>query len=324
MIASEAGRRGLPNEAVYCASKFAQVGPHGGPRPRAARARHPLHEHVPRRRRHRLRDGPRPDAGHAGAGRDDGAARTWPRRSCSSLTRPRTPPDPRSRVPPGDRGLVGMTDAPTPSSARGSCPPPTSATEKVIPGMPGGRAARSWRSRRATRRRAATVADELGIPRAHGSYEALLADPDVDAVYIPLPNHLHAEWTIAAARAGKHVLCEKPLAMTAADAERMVGPAPDAGVALMEAFMYRLHPSWVAVREVVASRAHRPADRGPELVLVLQRRPGQHPQHPRGGWRRAVRHRLLQRQPVADAVRRASRRRSRPPSPAIRRAASTS
>ena len=91
---------------------------------------------------------------------------------------------------------------------------------------------------------ARSFAEELGIPRAHGSYEALLADPEVDAVYIPLPNHLHLQWTIAAARAGKHVLCEKPLALTAADAERMVEACEREGVRLMEAFMYRLHPSW--------------------------------------------------------------------------------
>jgi predicted dehydrogenase len=97
------------------------------------------------------------------------------------------------------------------------------------------------------------VAAEIGIPRAHGSYAGLLADPDIDAVYVPLPNHLHAEWTIAAARAGKHVLCEKPLALTAADAERMVEACSAGGVFLMEAFMYRLHPSWVAVRELIGA-----------------------------------------------------------------------
>jgi predicted dehydrogenase len=101
--------------------------------------------------------------------------------------------------------------------------------------------------------RAKQVAAELGIPRAHEGYDALLSDPDVDAVYIPLPNHEHAAWTIAAARAGKHVLCEKPLAMTAAEGEEMVATCASEGVLLMEAFMYRLHPSWEAVRELVAS-----------------------------------------------------------------------
>jgi predicted dehydrogenase len=97
------------------------------------------------------------------------------------------------------------------------------------------------------------VAAELGIPTAHGSYEALLEDPDVDAVYIPLPNHLHREWTIAAARAGKHVLCEKPIALSSAESREMADVCAAEGVHLMEAFMYRLHPSWVAVRELVGS-----------------------------------------------------------------------
>jgi predicted dehydrogenase len=100
---------------------------------------------------------------------------------------------------------------------------------------------------------ASAAAERLGIPRAHGSYEALLEDPDVDAVYVPLPNHLHAEWTLRAAAAGKHVLCEKPLAMSAAQAQEMVDGCRGAGVLLMEAFMYRLHPQWDRVRELLAS-----------------------------------------------------------------------
>ncbi|MGZ8571508.1 MAG: Gfo/Idh/MocA family protein [Actinomycetota bacterium] len=100
---------------------------------------------------------------------------------------------------------------------------------------------------------AEAAAGRLGIPTAHGSYEALLADPEVDAIYNPLPNHLHAEWTIAAARAGKHVLCEKPLAVSSAQAQEMVDVCAAEGVRLMEAFMYRLHPSWETVRELVAS-----------------------------------------------------------------------
>jgi predicted dehydrogenase len=127
------------------------------------------------------------------------------------------------------------------------------ATEKTIPGLKrsslGEVVAIASRSAETAR----TAAERLGIPRWHGSYEALLSDPDVDAVYIPLPNHLHMEWTIAALRAGKHVLCEKPMALSAADAERMIAAAESSGRLLMEAFMYRHHPSWVALREVAAS-----------------------------------------------------------------------
>ena len=124
---------------------------------------------------------------------------------------------------------------------------------KVIPGMR--KAARSEVVAIASRdgEQARAVAGQLGIPTAHPSYEALLADPGIDAVYIPLPNHLHMDWTIAALRAGKHVLCEKPLAMTADDARRMVDVAHETGLHLMEAFMYRHHPSWVAAMDLVKS-----------------------------------------------------------------------
>jgi predicted dehydrogenase len=101
--------------------------------------------------------------------------------------------------------------------------------------------------------RAQLVATEFNIPRVHASYEALLGDPDIDAVYIPLPNSLHEEWTIAAARAGKHVLCEKPVAAQAAAAERMADACRAAGVVLMEAFMWRHHPQHERVRELLAS-----------------------------------------------------------------------
>lgn len=97
------------------------------------------------------------------------------------------------------------------------------------------------------------VAAELGIQQAYGSYQDLLDDAAIDAVYIPLPNHMHAEWAIAAARAGKHVLCEKPIAMSDHQARAMAAAAADAGVIVREAFMYQFHPTWQRAKELVAS-----------------------------------------------------------------------
>ena len=125
------------------------------------------------------------------------------------------------------------------------------ARTKVIPGMRKARRCDVTAIASRDADAASRIATELGIPRSHGSYEALLADPEIDAVYIPLPNHLHARWTLAAIEAGKHVLCEKPLALTVADATEMAAAARSAGVHLMEAFMYRLHPSWLAVRQMI-------------------------------------------------------------------------
>jgi predicted dehydrogenase len=99
--------------------------------------------------------------------------------------------------------------------------------------------------------RATATAAQLGIAHAHGSYDAVLADDEVDVVYIPLPNHLHAEWTARAVAAGKHVLCEKPLGLGVAEVEAMIAAADDAGVLLMEAFMYRFHPLWLRTRQLV-------------------------------------------------------------------------
>ncbi len=96
---------------------------------------------------------------------------------------------------------------------------------------------------------ARAAAGTLGIPRAYGSYEELLADPEIEAVYNPLPNHLHVPLTVKAAEAGKHVLCEKPIALTAAEAERLRAAADK--VLIMEAFMVRFHPQWQRARELV-------------------------------------------------------------------------
>src|SRR5207244_10489771 len=103
--------------------------------------------------------------------------------------------------------------------------------------------------------RAPEIAAKFQIPRTYGSYEGLLADRDIDAVYNPLPNSLHPEWTIRAAQAGKHVLCEKPLAVDAVQAQTMVDACRKAGVLLQEAFMYRYHPQIGELRRLAASGA---------------------------------------------------------------------
>lgn len=98
---------------------------------------------------------------------------------------------------------------------------------------------------------AAAFAADHGIAIAYDSYEALLADSEVDAVYVPLPNHLHGPITMAAADAGKHVLCEKPLALDAAQAREIVAHCDSKGVKLMEGFMYRFHPAWLTTKQLI-------------------------------------------------------------------------
>jgi predicted dehydrogenase len=104
--------------------------------------------------------------------------------------------------------------------------------------------------------RARAAAEQLGIPRVHGSYEALLADPGVDAVYIPVPNHLHVPWSMRALAAGKHVLCEKPIALDAREAQELVTAAQRyPKLKIQEAFMYRFHPQWLKTRQLVTEGA---------------------------------------------------------------------
>ena len=120
-------------------------------------------------------------------------------------------------------------------------------TEKVIPALFKSADVQVLAIASRTADQARAAAARLGIPRAHDSYEALLADPDIEVVYNPLPNHLHVPWTLAAARAGKHVLCEKPMALSAAELEVLRPHASQVHIA--EAFMVRHHPQWAAVRQ---------------------------------------------------------------------------
>jgi predicted dehydrogenase len=128
-------------------------------------------------------------------------------------------------------------------------------TAKVIPAMQ--RGTRSTVAAVASRDlgRAREAASALGIPTAYGSYEALIDDPSIDAVYIPLPNHLHLYWTTRAANAGKHVLCEKPLGFTEADVMAYIETRDRTRVKIQEAFMVRTHPQWLRAREMVRAGA---------------------------------------------------------------------
>jgi predicted dehydrogenase len=101
--------------------------------------------------------------------------------------------------------------------------------------------------------KAHAAAQQLGIPQAYGSYEELLADPSIDAVYNPLPNHLHVPWSIRAAEAGKHVLCEKPIALSVEETRQLIAARDSAHVKIGEAFMARTHPQWLRARELAQS-----------------------------------------------------------------------
>src|SRR4030095_7980925 len=125
------------------------------------------------------------------------------------------------------------------------------AVKKVIPAMQLG----EWSEVSAIASRnldkAHRAAEQLGIPRAYGSYDELLADEEIEAIYNPLPNNLHVEWTIKAAQAGKHVLCEKPISMTVAKAVRLLAVRRETGVKIEEAFMVRTNPQWAETLRMI-------------------------------------------------------------------------
>ncbi len=124
--------------------------------------------------------------------------------------------------------------------------------EKVLPAMQRGEYCAITAIASRSLEKAQAAAARLGIPKAYGSYEELLADPDVDAIYNPMPNHLHVPWSIKALQAGKHVLCEKPIALSAAEAQELADAARQhPKLKLMEAFMYRHHPQWRRAKQIV-------------------------------------------------------------------------
>jgi len=127
------------------------------------------------------------------------------------------------------------------------------AVRKVIPALQKGQWTEVTAIASRDRIKAQDSARALGIARAYGSYEELLSDSEIEVIYNPLPNHLHVPWTLKAAEAGKHVLCEKPLGLTAEEARTLLAVRERAGVKIGEAFMVRTHPQWLRARELIAS-----------------------------------------------------------------------
>jgi predicted dehydrogenase len=127
------------------------------------------------------------------------------------------------------------------------------AVKKVIPAMQRGEWSEVVAIASRDIARAKHAAEQLGIEKAHGSYEELLADPDIEAIYNPLPNHLHVPWSIKAAEAGKHVLCEKPIGLTVEEARTLLEARDRTRVKIGEAFMVRTHPQWRKVLELIAA-----------------------------------------------------------------------
>ena len=128
--------------------------------------------------------------------------------------------------------------------------------QKVIPAMQKGTYSQIDAIASRNQEKAVSVANQLGITKHYGSYEELLNDPDIDAIYNPLPNHMHTYWTMKALEAGKHVLCEKPIGMNTEEAQALADTAKKyPRLKVMEAFMYRFHPQWKKVRELIADNA---------------------------------------------------------------------
>lgn len=127
------------------------------------------------------------------------------------------------------------------------------AVEKVIPAMQKGSCCEIAAIASRSLARAQEAADRLAIPKAYGSYDELVSDPSIDAIYNPLPNHLHVPWSIRCAEAGKHVLCEKPISLNVAEARKLLEVRDRTGVKIGEAFMARSNPQWIRARDLVKS-----------------------------------------------------------------------